>query len=161
MSPEVQTHIVTILSQPLAILAAFAWLGGWLIFLTWWITMRVMRFATWKGVAAAIESAMGSINKTVDSHKGDDLRMFQDMGERYQRGMEITSEKFRDGMDQASKTFTDGMELTGKYLQKVTQEQENIRSHGEKTAVDLAEIKGALRVLLPEETAKKIFKAAS
>lgn len=139
--------LVVMLAEPKSVLTSFLVLLAVVIVLTWWVTRRVMSYATWKGVASAIESALSPVMKAIEEHKSEDLRMWNDTSERYQRGMEMTSEK-----------FTQGMELTSKYLQQVTKEQEFIRSKSDKTASDLSEIKGALKVLIPDHLQKNIFK---
>lgn len=150
MNQDTQQHIVTLLSQPVAVLVAVAWLMGIVIWLTWWVTNHVNKFVSWTGLSKAIEKVQEALLKALKEHKDEDIRMFDETANRYQKGMEMATQKFKEGMD-----------LTGKYLQQVTAEQQTIRQKAEATTNDLHEIKGALRALLPEEQANKIFKEAS
>lgn len=150
IAEKTQDSVAVIMSQPISIIAAFLWVLGIAILITWWATRRVGQAVTGSDLAAAIQTAGIAIEKKIDDHKHDDERMFQETAERYQRGMEMASEK-----------FVDGMRLAGDYLKKVTEEQQVIREKSDGTANDFTQIKGALKALLPEDVAKKIFQEAS
>lgn len=147
---DLLTSVSTVLSQPVAVVVAVCWLLGSVVFVTWWVTRRVSRFATWQGVARMIEASNEGRDKEMQGHKQEDLRMFQDMADRYQRGMEMASER-----------FTEGTALTAQFMRDVSKELKAVNEKADKNAIQLGEVRGALRVLISEDKAKEIFKESA
>lgn len=150
MNSETQKYLLTLLSQPIAVLVAFAWLLGIVIWVTWWLTSKASKFATWEGVARMITAAEESREKILKEHKDEDTRMFEQMANSYQKGMQISSEK-----------FSEGMKLASSYLRGVTEELKKVNDKTDKQAIHLGEVRGALKVLIPKDKAEEIFKEAS
>ena len=155
-----QQAIKTLMASPTSIILAFLWLLGIAVLLTWWATRRIGNFATWPGVTKAIKAESSAqaeaLTKAAKEHADLDLRMFEEareerlrliteMGDRYQRGMEMASEK-----------FTEGMKSTSGYLKDVTEQIEVVRKNQETVIQNFRQIKGGIQALVPEE-AKKIF----